>query len=151
MHFDLDSILGSASVTSPSDYSARSRHSPGGSIVGTPGWDATDAPAPRQGGDNHEETSAADISEDYFDVKRRSMRAALGGQAYRHSMNEQGSFRPQSPTSITRPLLNRVDSHTKGEEVEASKSTHKSKVAIIKEAGKQRSQRSPLSSKTRLL
>ncbi|KAH8725526.1 hypothetical protein GQ44DRAFT_615747 [Phaeosphaeriaceae sp. PMI808] len=42
IHFDIDAMSNSAagSVTSPSDYSGRSRHSPGGSITGTPGWDA---------------------------------------------------------------------------------------------------------------
>ncbi|KAI0591591.1 BaeS Signal transduction histidine kinase [Pyrenophora tritici-repentis] len=43
LHLDLEDITNSAagSVTSPSDYSGRSKHSPGGSIAGTPGWDAT--------------------------------------------------------------------------------------------------------------
>ncbi|KAE8869177.1 hypothetical protein PTNB73_04230 [Pyrenophora teres f. teres] len=42
LHLDLEDIANSAagSVTSPSDYSGRSKHSPGGSLAGTPGWDA---------------------------------------------------------------------------------------------------------------
>lgn len=43
LHLDLEDITNSVagSVTSPSDYSGRSRQSPGSSITGTPGWDAS--------------------------------------------------------------------------------------------------------------
>ena len=41
VHADLEEPMSSisGSITSPSDYSGRSLHSPSGSIVGTPGWD----------------------------------------------------------------------------------------------------------------
>jgi PAS domain S-box-containing protein len=61
----------SGSMTSPSDYSGRSRHSPTGSIVGTPGWD----PA------SHGWTSSKSVAgtpmtgtemvDNYFDAKKR--------------------------------------------------------------------------------
>ncbi|PNS17575.1 Peroxide stress-activated histidine kinase mak1 [Sphaceloma murrayae] len=37
--FDETAASNSGSITSPSDYSGRSRHSPGSSIAGTPGWE----------------------------------------------------------------------------------------------------------------
>ncbi|KAF4549018.1 Peroxide stress-activated histidine kinase mak1-like protein [Elsinoe fawcettii] len=37
--YDDSNVSTSGSITSPSDYSGRSRHSPGSSIAGTPGWD----------------------------------------------------------------------------------------------------------------
>ncbi|KEQ61128.1 uncharacterized protein M437DRAFT_52382 [Aureobasidium melanogenum CBS 110374] len=72
---DLDEVAGSisGSMTSPSDYSGRSRHSPSGSIVGTPGWD------PSAFGLNSNSKSVAgtpaglrgsEIVDSYFDAKK---------------------------------------------------------------------------------
>ncbi|KAF1809060.1 hypothetical protein P152DRAFT_404103 [Eremomyces bilateralis CBS 781.70] len=78
LNIDLDpaTVSGAGSLTSPSEYSSRSRHSPGGSISGTPGWDASfvgmssttgrhsvhGTPAPMGG---------AEMVESYFDAKSR--------------------------------------------------------------------------------
>ncbi|KAI5363832.1 putative PAS domain, signal transduction response regulator, receiver domain, CheY-like superfamily [Septoria linicola] len=65
------SITGS--MTSPSDYSGRSRISPSGSIVGTPGWDpaAHGWTASRSRG-NTPAYSATEMVDNYFDAKKRS-------------------------------------------------------------------------------
>lgn len=60
------------SVTSPSDYSGRSKHSPSGSIVGTPGWES----AAQGWTASHSATgtphTGAETVENYFETKRRS-------------------------------------------------------------------------------
>jgi PAS domain S-box-containing protein len=68
---DLDASIDSTSLTSPSDYSGRSRQSPGGS-VGTPGWEhaisgLTHHPRTSTPG----QISAAEMVDSYFDVKNR--------------------------------------------------------------------------------
>lgn len=81
---DLDDVSGSVSgsITSPSDYSGRSRHSPAGSLVGTPGWDpsaygvgnrsVTGTPAAHLG---------SDMIDSYFDAKKK------GSNVHRSSSN----------------------------------------------------------------
>ncbi|KAI7365144.1 hypothetical protein KC354_g5123 [Hortaea werneckii] len=84
VHADLEETPGSVSgsITSPSDYSGRSKHSPSGSIVGTPGWD----PA------NHGWTSRSvagtpgypgtEMVDNYFEAKKRySHRSGSNGSA----------------------------------------------------------------------
>lgn len=79
MHLDLESIGHSTggSVTSPSDYSSRSRPSPGGSIAGTPGWDVSGLGVSSK----HSVTSTpghltgSEAVESYFDSKKRAGRA----------------------------------------------------------------------------
>lgn len=63
----------SGSITSPSDYSGRSRASPSGSIIGTPGWD------PAQHGWTASRSVAgtpaitgSEMVDNYFDAKKRS-------------------------------------------------------------------------------
>jgi PAS domain S-box-containing protein len=72
---DLDDVSStiSGSMTSPSDYSGRSKHSPSGSIVGTPGWDTSafglisnnksvaNTPAAHRG---------SEVVDSYFDAKK---------------------------------------------------------------------------------
>jgi len=76
MHLDIDDMAGSAagSVTSPSDYSGRSRHSPGGSIGGTPGWDPSTVgfSSRHSVGDTPGHLSGMEAVESYFDAKKRS-------------------------------------------------------------------------------
>jgi PAS domain S-box-containing protein len=84
---DLDEVAGSisGSMTSPSDYSGRSRHSPSGSIVGTPGWD------PAAFGLNSNSRSVvntpaglrgSEIIDSYFDAKKmHRVGGAAGNQA----------------------------------------------------------------------
>ncbi|KAH0141544.1 hypothetical protein KCU67_g14445, partial [Aureobasidium melanogenum] len=70
-------------MTSPSDYSGRSRHSPSGSIVGTPGWD------PSAFGLNSSNKSVAgtpaglrgsEIVDSYFDAKKHRSAGVAGNQ-----------------------------------------------------------------------
>ena len=63
----------SDSVTSPSDYSGRSKYSPTSSIVGTPGWDASihgwGTTKPMTGTPG---ATASETFDNYFEAKRRS-------------------------------------------------------------------------------
>ncbi len=78
LHLDLEDITTSlaGSITSPSDYSGRSRHSPGGSVSGTPGWDASSIGFPGK----HSISSTpghlvgSEAVEGYFDAKRKTTR-----------------------------------------------------------------------------
>ncbi|KAH7091152.1 putative histidine kinase HHK2p [Paraphoma chrysanthemicola] len=79
LHLDLENISNSAagSVTSPSDYSGRSRPSPGGSITGTPGWDSSSlgfsSKHSMSGTPGH--LTGSETVEGYFDAKKKSNRA----------------------------------------------------------------------------
>ncbi|EUC32617.1 hypothetical protein COCCADRAFT_98325 [Bipolaris zeicola 26-R-13] len=87
LHLDLGDITNSAagSVTSPSDYSSRSRYSPGGSIAGTPGWDTSLGFSSRH---SHSGTpghlAGSEAVESYFDARRQANKtnnnAALNSQ-----------------------------------------------------------------------
>jgi len=93
LHLDLENIDHSAagSVTSPSDYSGRSKHSPGGSITGTPGWDA----ASLGFSSKHSVTSTpnhlagSEAIESYFDAKRRT------GRTTSQSSTQEQSRKPE--------------------------------------------------------
>jgi len=78
LHLDLDNMPGSAhgSLTSPSDYSGRSRHSPSGSIAGTPGWETS----PMGFSSKHSISGTpghlvgSEVVEGYFDAKKKTPR-----------------------------------------------------------------------------
>ncbi|KAF1916060.1 hypothetical protein BDU57DRAFT_515902 [Ampelomyces quisqualis] len=80
MHLNLENFPASAaeSVTSPSDYSSRSRHSPGDSIPGTPGWDASSLGFSSKhsisGTPGH--LTGADAIESYFDARKKAPRTS---------------------------------------------------------------------------
>jgi signal transduction histidine kinase len=80
LHLDLENLTTSiaGSITSPSDYSGRSRHSPGGSISGTPGWDAASLGFSSKhsvsGTPGH--STASEAVEGYFDAKKKTARAS---------------------------------------------------------------------------
>lgn len=60
-------------MTSPSDYSGRSRHSPGSSIVGTPGWDpATHGWTSSRSAGGTPGVNGSDMIDNYFDAKKRN-------------------------------------------------------------------------------
>jgi len=93
----------SGSVTSPSDYSGRSRHSPGGSIVGTPGWDpashgwvtsksATGTPA----------VTGSDMVDNYFETKKRQGQRS-GSNASMQSQTTPSRGSRQAPGSAIKP------------------------------------------------
>ncbi|CAO2654153.1 Nn.00g108860.m01.CDS01 [Neocucurbitaria sp. VM-36] len=79
LHLDLEDITTSAagSVTSPSDYSGRSRHSPGGSISGTPGWDTSSLgfSSKHSVGGTPGHLAGSEAVESYFDSKKKTSRA----------------------------------------------------------------------------
>ena len=63
----------SGSVTSPSEYSSRSKHSPTGSIVGTPGWDpATHGWPSSKSVSGTPGLTGTEIVDNYFEAKKRS-------------------------------------------------------------------------------
>lgn len=80
LHLDLENINSSAagSVTSPSDYSGRSKHSPGGSIGGTPGWDPSSLgfSSKHSVGSTPGHLTGTEAVESYFDAKKRSTRTS---------------------------------------------------------------------------
>ncbi|KAF2274632.1 uncharacterized protein EI97DRAFT_459917 [Westerdykella ornata] len=80
LQLDLEHVSGSAtgSVTSPSDYSGRSKYSPGGSIGGTPGWDPSNVgfSSKQSVGNTPGHMSGTEAVESYFDAKKRSSRAS---------------------------------------------------------------------------
>lgn len=74
MNVELEEIPGSisGSVTSPSDYSGRSRISPSGSIVGTPGWDpAAHGWTQSRSVAGTPALSGTEMVDNYFDAKKR--------------------------------------------------------------------------------
>ncbi|KAF2102198.1 hypothetical protein NA57DRAFT_34640 [Rhizodiscina lignyota] len=99
LRIDIDDINASVSgsITSPSDYSAQSRPSPGGSLGGTPGWDprsvfsnsVTNTPAHLPGSDS---------VDSYFDAKKRSSltRSESGsGLAQKQRQAQAGKISPR--------------------------------------------------------
>ena len=63
----------SGSVTSPSDYSGRSKHSPASSIVGTPGWDpSTHGWASSKSVSGTSALTGTEMIDNYFEAKKRS-------------------------------------------------------------------------------
>lgn len=89
------SITGS--MTSPSEYSGKSRHSPTGSLVGTPGWD----PGSYGLGTGRSMTgtpanfSGAEAIDSYFDAKkRRSAGGAEGSKAQHATPGKSGRRSP---------------------------------------------------------
>ncbi|CAI6334573.1 unnamed protein product [Periconia digitata] len=80
LHLDLEDFTHSAagSVTSPSDYSSRSRHSPGGSFAGTPGWDPSSLglSSKHSIGSTPGYLAGSEAIEGYFDAKKKTTRAS---------------------------------------------------------------------------
>ncbi|CAK1367557.1 unnamed protein product [Cercospora beticola] len=72
---ELEEVPGSmsGSITSPSDYSGRSRISPSGSLVGTPGWDpATHGWTASRSRGGTPAFTGSEMVDNYFDAKKRS-------------------------------------------------------------------------------
>ncbi|RDI76340.1 hypothetical protein Vi05172_g13659 [Venturia inaequalis] len=80
---DLDFGSATGSITSPSDYSGRSRASPGGSVLGTPGWDQMASfGRPSTGGTPGH---GAELVDNYFDAKKRSA-SRSGSQSHKEPL-----------------------------------------------------------------
>lgn len=81
---DLDEPGGSmsGSMTSPSDYSGRSRHSPSGSLVGTPGWDpAAHGWTSSRSLAGTPAVSGGEMIDSYFDAKKKTALHRSGSSA----------------------------------------------------------------------
>ncbi len=63
---------GSGSVTSPSEYSSRSKYSPTSSIVGTPGWDPASHFWTNRSVTGTPGMSGTEMVDNYFEAKKRS-------------------------------------------------------------------------------
>jgi PAS domain S-box-containing protein len=76
LHINLEGVSSSApgSMTSPSDYSGRSKHSPGGSMAGTPGWDSTSVGFSISGTPGY--ITGSEAVESYFDARKKTTRAS---------------------------------------------------------------------------
>lgn len=98
LHLDLGDISHSAagSVTSPSDYSGRSKHSPGGSITGTPGWDAASLgfSSKHSISSTPGHLTGSEAVESYFDAKKRSTRASTQNKAAEKKVEKRASIDP---------------------------------------------------------
>ena len=89
----------SGSVTSPSEYSSRSKHSPAGSIVGTPGWDpATHGWTSSKSVSGTPGFSGSDIVENYFEAKKRSTERS-GSASRNHDQSTPGKQTRKPPSS----------------------------------------------------
>lgn len=98
LHLDLGDITNSAagSVTSPSDYSGRSKHSPGGSITGTPGWDAASLgfSSKHSISSTPGHMTGSEAVESYFDAKKRTTRVSSQTKAAEKRVEKRASVNP---------------------------------------------------------
>ncbi|KAH3919430.1 hypothetical protein HBH56_014250 [Parastagonospora nodorum] len=113
LHLNLENISTSAagSVTSPSDYSGRSRHSPGGSIAGTPGWDASSL-----GFSNKHSFSStpghitgSEAVESYFDARKKTSRAPAPTSATAQEQYSQKSEKRHSKRVTVNPIAEKSE------------------------------------------
>ncbi|KAK7516031.1 putative histidine kinase HHK2p [Phyllosticta citriasiana] len=83
LRLDMDQINESAtgSMTSPSEYSVRSKNSPGGSIAGTPGWDPSAfgfSSSKHSVGNTPGHVLGSDVVDSYFDAKKKTAGSRSG-------------------------------------------------------------------------
>lgn len=114
MHLDIDDMPSSTadSVTSPSDYSGRSKHSPGGSIGGTPGWDpaAVGFSSRHSVGGTPGHLSSIEAVEGYFDAKKKSSLAATAKSPIIQAQQAQQDQLPRKNVTVVdqRPAIKAV-------------------------------------------
>lgn len=98
LHLDLGDLSNSAagSVTSPSDYSGRSKHSPGGSITGTPGWDAASLgfSSKHSIGSTPGHLAGSEAIESYFDAKKKTTRGSSQSKSSDKKAEKRASVNP---------------------------------------------------------
>jgi signal transduction histidine kinase len=103
LHLDLEGVTQSVgSVTSPSDYSSRSKHSPGGSITGTPGWDVSGLGLSGRtsvGTPGH--LAGSDAVESYFDTKKKASRGPTQNTPVPQDHNRKSDNRATKRTSVS--------------------------------------------------
>ncbi|KAF2402367.1 hypothetical protein EJ06DRAFT_574141 [Trichodelitschia bisporula] len=132
MEADIDMSNDSAtgSMTSPSDYSGRSRASPGGSMSGTPGWDNSmggfSSRHSASGTPGHQ--TGTEMVDSYFDSKRRSTATTFGGTPGAPGHSQMGQKEKESPPDA-RPASRKGDEddndHTPKMEPVSSRSDEK--------------------------
>ena len=93
----------SESLTSPSDYSGRSRHSPGGSLTGTPAWDNLGFASNRSRPTTPHYTGA-EHTEGYFDAKKRPHH----GRSDSSTTTAQLPLRPSARTNVSSPRVDQL-------------------------------------------
>ncbi|KAF2625042.1 hypothetical protein BU25DRAFT_121992 [Macroventuria anomochaeta] len=98
LHLDLGDLSNSTagSITSPSDYSGRSKHSPGGSITGTPGWDAASLGFSSKHSINSTpgHLAGSEAVESYFDAKKKTTRAPSQSKTAEKKNEKRASVNP---------------------------------------------------------
>jgi PAS domain S-box-containing protein len=128
LHLDLENISASAagSVTSPSDYSSRSRHSPGGSITGTPGWDAASLgfSSKHSISSTPGHLAGSEAVDSYFDARKKTTRAPAPSSA---PSQEQSSLKQDKRQA------KRVSVHTNTEKNEDDAVTPRNEVTTKEE------------------
>lgn len=108
---DASSSTTLGSIASPSDYSGRSRPSPGGSFLGTPGLEFATGPSPMRQASRAPTPGTAPImepSDSYFEPKQR---VALSRSKSTHVVSHVGQKASTSPRSSGdhRGMLGRID------------------------------------------
>ena len=116
----------SGSVTSPSDYSGRSRHSPSGSIVGTPGWDpASHGWISSKSVSGTPGVTGADMVDNYFEAKKRH------GQRSGSNASAQVQSTPNRPArKVPSSDSKSASQKTSPEDSKDPSSDHKSKANV---------------------
>lgn len=113
LHLDLGDITNSAagSVTSPSDYSGRSKNSPGGSIAGTPGWDATSlgfsSKHSMAGTPGH--LAGSEAIESYFDSRKKMSKASAQSSSHVLEQTSNKSEKRQLKRVSLNPVVEQHD------------------------------------------
>ncbi|KAK4996901.1 hypothetical protein LTR66_003578 [Elasticomyces elasticus] len=96
---ELDESI-TSSMTSPSDYSGRSRQSPGGSLGGTPGWDTSTfgLVTNRSVVNTPTHHTGAEIIDSYFDAKKRTALQRASSSTAARPGNQSHSVERRSTT-----------------------------------------------------
>ncbi|OQN99221.1 hypothetical protein B0A48_15070 [Cryoendolithus antarcticus] len=111
------------SMTSPSDYSGRSRYSPSSSIVGTPGWD----PASHGWSTSRSVTgtpahTGSEVVDDYFDSKKKVSTQGSGSVQSTPAKQQGRRRQSQEPKPQSGDDLARSDKHLRTSQVKDGKS-----------------------------
>lgn len=126
----------SGSMTSPSDYSGRSRHSPTGSLVGTPGWDpAAYGLTTSKSVAGTPVVSGTEMIDSYFDAKKRTSlhrsTSTTAGPASQHATPARSGRR--SPSHDARSTGKLPVPSPGGEDAPTPRSERKPRMHIFKD------------------
>lgn len=116
LHLDLENVShsGAGSVTSPSDYSGRSKHSPGGSLSGTPGWDPSNLgfSSKHSVGSTPGHLAGSEAVESYFDAKKRTTRAPSHSSSTSQEQTTRKHEKRASKRASISSMVERLDDGT---------------------------------------